>query len=129
MKTVMCFGTFDKLHLGHIFYLKQSRKLGDYLMVVIARNDNVEKLKNKKPYDDEKERLGSVEKIDFVDKAVLGNRGDKYAIVKKYKPDVISLGYDQRVNLKELKNVFNGKIVRQKSHKPSIYKSSKIKSN
>ncbi|HLC71304.1 MAG TPA: adenylyltransferase/cytidyltransferase family protein, partial [Candidatus Nanoarchaeia archaeon] len=38
MKTVMCFGTFDILHPGHLHYLQQAKKYGDYLMVVIARD-------------------------------------------------------------------------------------------
>jgi FAD synthetase len=127
MKTVMCFGTFDKLHPGHIFYLKQSRKLGDYLIVVMARDDNVEKLKHKRPYDNENKRLVNVEKIGFVDNVVLGNKKDKLAIVKKFNPDIISLGYDQGVDMEKLKKIYKGKIVYQKSFKPLIYKSSKIK--
>ena len=45
MVTVMAFGTFDVLHPGHHFYLEQARKLGDNLVVVVARDANVKKLK------------------------------------------------------------------------------------
>ncbi|MBI2582387.1 adenylyltransferase/cytidyltransferase family protein, partial [Candidatus Woesearchaeota archaeon] len=31
MKKVMCFGTFDLLHLGHLNYFQQAKKYGDYL--------------------------------------------------------------------------------------------------
>ena len=44
---VMCFGTFDKLHPGHRYYLSESKKQGDYLIVVVARDQNVLKIKNK----------------------------------------------------------------------------------
>lgn len=125
----MCFGTFDILHPGHIFYLQKSKELGDYLIAVVARDANVIKLKGKLPVDNEKERLKKVKKTDLIDKVILGNLKDKYGVIKKYKPDIISLGYDQRVDLKDLQKVFTGKIIRQKPYKPKIYKSSKINKN
>jgi glycerol-3-phosphate cytidylyltransferase-like family protein len=62
----------------------------------------------------------------------LGNIRNKYAAIKKYKPEIIALGYDQKVNLLELKNKLKefkikSEIVRLKSHKPEIYKSSKLR--
>ena len=124
MKRVMCFGTFDKLHKGHVFYLQKSKKLSDYLIVVIARDENVRKLKGKIPADNEKIRLKNVENLEFVDKALLGSKKNKFEVVKKYKPDIISLGYDQRVDIDELKKNFSGEIIRQKAFKPDVYKSS-----
>lgn len=127
MKRIMCFGTFDKLHPGHLFYLKKSKNRKNFLIVVVARDDNVAKIKNKKPFDDEKTRLKNIKNLDFVEKAVLGNKRKKYAVINKYRPDVISLGYDQKVDMDELKKIFSGRIVRQKAFKPSLYKSSLIK--
>jgi len=37
MVKVMATGTFDLLHMGHIYYLKEAKKLGDKLVTVIAR--------------------------------------------------------------------------------------------
>ena len=48
-----------------------------------------------------------------------------FKIIKKHKPLVICLGYDQAVNIQELRKVFFGKIIRLKPHKEHIYKSSK----
>src|SRR3989344_5438626 len=48
MKTVMVFGTFDILHVGHLDFFKQARKLGDYLLVVVAR-DVYEVIRTYKP--------------------------------------------------------------------------------
>ena len=50
IKKVMIFGTFDKFHPGHINFLKQSEQYGDYLIVVVARDITVKKLKGKMPY-------------------------------------------------------------------------------
>lgn len=124
---VMCFGTFDKFHPGHLSYLKKSKESGNYLIVVVARDKNVLKIKNKTSSQSEKLRLEKIKSLDFVNKAILGNLKDRFAVIKKYKPDIISLGYDQPVDLTALGKVFSGQIVKQKSFKPSVYKSSKIK--
>jgi len=44
---VLAFGTFDILHPGHEFYLKEAKKHGDILDVVVARDSTVEKIKGK----------------------------------------------------------------------------------
>jgi FAD synthetase len=124
MKKVMCFGTFDKLHKGHLSFLKQAGEKGDYLIAVIARDKNVIKIKKKKPSEDEKKRLKKIIDSGMAEKAILGSLNDKYKVIKNEKPDIICLGYDQRVNIKELKKTFKGKIFRLKPYKKNIYKSS-----
>ena len=125
-KTVMCFGTFDRLHPGHISYLKQAGEYGEILIVVIARDVNVKKIKGRLPSKNEAERLEEIKKIKFVDQAVLGQIKNKYNIIKKYNPDVICLGYDQNVDETELRTVFKNKIIRLKPYKEELYKSSKL---
>ena len=44
-KIVMTFGTFDHLHPGHIYYLSEARKYGDYLITVVARDKTTGTLK------------------------------------------------------------------------------------
>jgi len=119
----MCFGTFDKLHPGHLSYLKQARKYGDCLLVVVGRDKNVFRIKGKLPKENEKTRLKNVQKVKFVDKAILGQLRDKFKVVKKHQPDVICLGYDQKVDTEKLKDFFSGRIVRLKPYKEEIYKS------
>ena len=46
MVKVMATGTFDILHLGHIYYLKESKRLGDTLTVVVATDATVRRLKH-----------------------------------------------------------------------------------
>jgi cytidyltransferase-like protein len=41
VRRVVATGTFDILHPGHIYYLEESRKLGDELWVIVARDANV----------------------------------------------------------------------------------------
>jgi cytidyltransferase-like protein len=44
-KVVMTFGTFDVFHPGHRFYLTEARKLGNRLIVIVALDSTVEKIK------------------------------------------------------------------------------------
>jgi cytidyltransferase-like protein len=124
---VMAFGTFDIFHKGHENYLKQAGRRGDYLIVVIGRDKNVRIIKGKLPKNSENDRLKRVRKSGLADKAILGNLRDKYAVIRKHKPDLIALGYDQRSFVEGLAKKFKKiKIVRLKPFKPSIYKSSKL---
>jgi len=131
MKTVMVFGTFDLLHPGHINFLRQAKKFGS-LMVIIARDGTVKKVKGKTPEHNELERLQGIICLNLAAIAVLGAIGDKYAVIKKYKPDIICLGYDQTHFTEQLENQINkfklhAKIIRLKSFKPEKYKTSIIK--
>ena len=46
---VMVFGTFDGLHPGHLSYFKQARKYGDYLIAIVALDENVLQFKGHRP--------------------------------------------------------------------------------
>ncbi len=133
MKTIMAFGTFDILHPGHKFYLKQAKKLGDKLVVVVARDENVKTLKGKMPLNNEEKRFAIVKALDFVDEAVLGDREmRKWAVVKRFHPTTIALGYDQWASIlslgKELAKIgLQPEIVRIKAFKPEKHKSSLLK--
>lgn len=94
MVKVMATGTFDLLHMGHIYYLKEAKKLGDSLVVVVATDATVRKLKHE-PINPENIRLGLIRELKVVDEAILGHEGDMYAIVEELHPDIIALGYDQ----------------------------------
>lgn len=95
MKTVVVAGTFDFLHRGHISFLEQARKYGDHLVVIIARDSTVKKIKGRAPIHNEKERQILVKSISIVDRAVLGDPKDPYEIIMRLRPQVICLGYDQ----------------------------------
>jgi FAD synthetase len=95
MVRVMASGVFDILHLGHLHYLEESKKLGDELVVVVATDTTVRKRKHE-PITPEKMRCELVASLKPVDNAVLGREGgDIFEIVKDLRPDIITLGYDQ----------------------------------
>ncbi|MCX6657938.1 MAG: FAD synthase [Euryarchaeota archaeon] len=102
MVRVMATGVFDILHLGHLHYLEESKKLGDELVVVVATDTTVRKRKHE-PITPEKMRRELVASLKPVDKAVLGREGgDIFEIVKDLRPDIITLGYDQPFDQRNL---------------------------
>jgi FAD synthetase len=90
----MASGVFDLIHLGHVHYLEEAKKLGDELVVVVARDSTVRKEKHE-PITPEEFRRDLVESLKPVDKAVLGGEGDMFKVVEELEPDIIALGYDQ----------------------------------
>ena len=124
----MVFGTFDGFHLGHLNFFKQAKFFGDYLIIVVARDQNVVKIKGRSPRLDERQRLEAIRRQGIANKLILGHLRDPYFYIKKEKPDVICLGYDQAGFAEGLEVKFPKiKIVRLKPYKPEIYKSSKLK--
>jgi len=97
MVRVMASGVFDILHLGHLHYLQEARKLGSELVVVVATDATVRKRKHE-PITPQEMRLEMVSALKIVDRAVLGNEGDMFAVVEELKPDIIALGYDQELD-------------------------------
>ena len=132
MKTVLCFGTFDLLHPGHLSYFKQAKEHGDRLVVVVATDLNVEKIKGKKPVNDEQHRKELVEALKIVDEAIIGFEDDMIKSVEKVKPEIIAMGYDQepsneKVELLLKERGLKAGVLRMKPYMEGHYKSSKIK--
>jgi len=98
---VMATGVFDLLHPGHLYFLTEARKLGDELVVVVARDQTARRLKHE-TYVPEHVRREMVEALKPVDRAVLGSTTDIYETVVAERPQVIALGYDQVWNEKEV---------------------------
>ena len=130
----MIFGTFDGVHKGHLNLFRQARALAKkpYLVVSVARDINVKKIKNHKPYFTEKERMILVKKSKLVDKVVLAGKTKYLAHILKEKPQIIALGYDQKAYVAELKKDLKNKgilikIIRLKPYKEHIYKNHLLK--
>ncbi|VVB67863.1 FAD synthase [Candidatus Norongarragalina meridionalis] len=122
MKKVVVCGAFDPLHLGHVRLLKSAGKRGK-LHVVVARDGNIKRLKKRKPFYTEKERIEFLRELKCVDNAVLGGTCDLLAVLRRIKPDVIVLGYDQKADLAAISKALpNAAIVREKKY--SRHKSS-----
>lgn len=101
MIRVVATGTFDILHPGHLYYLEESRNLGDELSVIVARDANV---KHKpRPILPEDQRLQMVRALKPVDRALLGDIHDMFRPIAELKPDIITLGFNQHFDEENLR--------------------------
>ena len=73
---VVVSGYFDPIHVGHLEMMKLAKQLGDEL-IVIVNNDKQAKLKKKKPFMSEDDRLKIVKAIRYVDGAFISIDEDK----------------------------------------------------
>ncbi len=109
-KKVLAAGKFDILHLGHLAYLEQSKKLAGpdgELIVVIARDDTIERERGAPPVFPQEQRRRIVEALEYVDKAIIGYETDDHSkIVRDLAPDIIALGYDQYTDTERLEQSF-----------------------
>lgn len=114
---VLASGVFDLLHPGHIYFLEQSRRLGEKLFVVVTC-DKVAKEQKRRPILPQIDRLKIVSSLKMVDKAVLGRSDNNiFKMIEEIKPNIIALGFDQKFDQQTLerdsqKRGFKIKVVR-----------------
>ena len=95
LKIVLAGGVFDIIHPGHIHTLNEAKKLGDFLVIVIATDKTVMKMKNRKPLHNALARQELVSSLSMVDLCIIGDDEDIFKTVDLIKPQIIALGYDQ----------------------------------
>ena len=104
---VICGVGFNRIHEGHKFFLREAKKLGDELIVMIS-HDNLNRRKNGKKAVPALRRKKVVEALGIADKVFVGDSKDRVKIIRKEMPDIIALGYDQ--SMPELKDMERIKI-------------------
>ena len=70
MRVVAISGFFNPLHMGHIDYISAARNLGDFLIVIINSDKQVD-IKGSVPFMEQDERLAIINNIKGVDRAVI----------------------------------------------------------
>jgi len=97
--TVLAAGVFDLLHYGHIRYLEEAKKTGGpdtRLVVIVARDETVRRLKGSDPIIPEDQRRAVIEALKVVDEALLGFEDlDLDRVLQQIKPDIVVVGHDQ----------------------------------
>lgn len=87
-------GVFDLFHIGHLNILQKAKEHCDYLIVAVTTDNEVIRIKKRKPIIQFEERLKIVESIKFVDIAVPEDDTNKVVAWEKYKFNVIFKGSD-----------------------------------
>jgi FAD synthetase len=108
-KIVLAAGVFDLLHYGHLRFLEEAKKAGGKtakLVVVVARDKTVELRKGVKPVLPEEQRKILVSALKPVNETILGFKNLSIdMIVKKVKPDIVAVGYDQDDMFKKVQDL------------------------
>lgn len=94
-KIVFTNGCFDLLHIGHVTYLEEARKLGDILIVGINTDASVKRLKGPtRPIQNESDRSQILAALKAVDHTILFAEETPLELIKIVKPDVLVKGGD-----------------------------------
>ena len=94
-KTVITFGTFDVLHVGHVRVLNRSAALGDRLVVGVSSDALNFSKKGRNPVFDQNERLEIVSNLKVVDAVfVEESLEQKREYVLEHQADILVMGDD-----------------------------------
>ena len=94
-RLVLANGCFDLLHVGHVRYLEDARRLGDVLLVGINSDRSVARLKGPgRPIMTAEERAELVGSLAAVDGVVLFDEDTADALVRALRPTVHAKGTD-----------------------------------
>jgi FAD synthetase len=121
---IILFGTFDHLHPGHNFVLDEAQKRNGEVYIVVARDSNVEKIKGRKPDQSEEERMKAIADAYPSFTVLLGAEHDMMARLREVKPDLILMGYDQKLPPGVSEKDLGVPVERLKAFEPEKYKSS-----
>ena len=95
MKKVITYGTFDKLHYGHIRLLERAKKLGDYLIVGVTADDYDVSRGKINVQQTLMERIDAVKATGLADEIIVEEyEGQKIDDIKRYGIDIFTVGSD-----------------------------------
>jgi|YNPMSStandDraft_2_1061718.scaffolds.fasta_scaffold11725_3 rfaE bifunctional protein nucleotidyltransferase chain/domain len=97
-KIVLTNGCFDIIHVGHISYLKEAKKLGDVLIVAINSDISVKKIKPLRPINPQHERAEVLSALEMVNFVTFFDEETPYNLIKYLQPDILVKGGDWKVN-------------------------------
>lgn len=130
MTNVLIFGSFDILHPGHMFFIKEAQKYGQ-VFVCLALDGTIKKLKARAPLNPLLVRKKNLEALGFT--VVPGDSRDRLKVFRELSPQIVMLGYDQRTFVRELKDHIHAdtvptRIMEAPPFHPELFKSTKIRS-
>ena len=88
-------GVFDLLHIGHLRYLQEAKRLGDALLVGVNSDRSVRFLKGSgRPITAEEERAEVLAALTCVDGVVIFDEETPRDLIQAIQPDVLVKGSD-----------------------------------
>ena len=97
-KIVFTNGCFDLLHVGHIRYLAQAKKLGDFLIIGLNSDSSVKELKGEdRPINSFEDRATLLSAIESVDSVIMFEEQTPENLIKEIVPDILVKGGDYNI--------------------------------
>ena len=97
-KIVFTNGCFDLLHVGHIRYLAQAKKLGDFLIIGLNSDSSVKELKGEdRPINSFEDRATLLSAIESVDSVIMFEEQTPENLIKDVVPDILVKGGDYNI--------------------------------
>ena len=97
-KIVFTNGCFDLLHVGHIRYLAQAKRLGDFLIIGLNSDSSVKELKGEnRPINSFEDRATLLSAIESVDLVIMFNEQTPENLIKDIVPDILVKGGDYNI--------------------------------
>jgi len=114
-KIVFTNGYFDFIHKGHIKFLRESKKLGDILVVAINSDSSTRSNKGlDRPFISQEDRSIIISSFDFVDYVVVFDELTPIQIISKIQPDVLVKGGQTKTRIivgKDIVESKGGKVI------------------
>ena len=97
-KIVFTNGCFDLLHVGHVRYLAQAKKLGDFLIIGLNSDSSVKELKGEdRPINSFEDRATLLSAIKPVDLVIMFEEQTPENLIKDIVPDILVKGGDYNI--------------------------------
>lgn len=118
-KVVLCHGTFDLLHLGHINHLSDAKKLAQILVVSLTADKYVNKGPGR-PHFNANQRAEAIAALESVDYVTINNFPTSVQIIRNLRPDIYCKGPDYKNNSDDITGEIKNEILAIKSVKGKI---------
>jgi D-beta-D-heptose 7-phosphate kinase/D-beta-D-heptose 1-phosphate adenosyltransferase len=93
-KVVFTNGCFDIIHIGHIRYLGEAKRLGDILIIGLNSDISVSRIKPGRPVNPQDQRAEVLSSLEMVDYITIFDEDTPYELIKRIKPDILVKGGD-----------------------------------
>lgn len=87
-------GCFDLIHIGHVRYLRDAKKLGDVLFVGLNSDGSISGIKPGRPVTPQDQRAEVLSSLNMVDYVIVFDEPTPYELIQLIKPDILVKGGD-----------------------------------